>query len=421
MRNADALPEPHLPGLALRREYDGIICIGGSDWWYHNRGHFDFQVMRRFARSMPVLYVNSIGVRMPTPSKPMEFVGKIRRKLKSLSRGVVNVENGFWVFSPLSIPGTAGRKVSGFALAPQIRHAARRAGITKPLLWMHCPAGAGLVAELKPVATVMQRTDRFEAFPEGDPALLSQQVAIIRKSAELAIYCAPHLMAEEQDEVSRQLLVTHGVDVETFVSAGSSSAPAPTDVAIIPGPRVGFIGGIDAHTFDPDLFISVAKRLPGVNFVMIGSCSLPQGWCDLPNVHFLGRKPYDVVARYMAAMDVLIMPWNRSEWIKACNPIKLKEYLAVGRPVVTTDFPALDGWRDFVRTADDAGTFAAEIHTALAMAFDPEPARNRVSVETWDAKAQIIREGFSDIGLVWSPSTSRSTWRAGLPVAKAAV
>ena len=87
---------------------------------------------------------------------------------------------------------------------------------------------------------------------------------------------------------------------------------------------------------------------------MIGGCSLPDGWCALPNVHFLGRKPYDEVARYMAAMDVLIMPWNHSEWIKACNPIKLKEYLAVGRPVVTTDFPALDGWRDLVRVADGA-------------------------------------------------------------------
>lgn len=421
MRDDEALTEPHLPGPALRREYDGIICIGGSDWWYHNRGHFDFQVMRRFARSMPVLYVNSLGVRIPAPSNPTEFAAKIRRKLKSLSRGVVNVENGFWVFSPLSIPGAVGRKVSGFALAPQIRHAARKAGITKPLLWMHCPAGAGLAAELKPVATVMQRTDRFEAFPEGDPVLLSQQVASIRKSSDLVIYCAPHLMAEEQDLASRQLLVTHGVDVETFVAAGSASAPAPADVAIIPGPRVGFIGGIDAHTFDPGLFLAVARRLPGVNFVMIGGCSLPHGWCELPNVHFLGRKPYDVVARYMAAMDVLIMPWNRSEWIKACNPVKLKEYLAVGRPVVTRDFAALDGWRDLVRTADDAETFSAEIHSALAGAFDPEPARSRVSVETWDAKAQAIRDGFSEIGLVWSPLQSRSIWRLGVPAAKAAI
>jgi glycosyltransferase involved in cell wall biosynthesis len=395
---------------AARRDFDGIICIGGSDWWYHNRGHFDFQVMRRFARAMPVLYVNSLGVRIPEVSKPVQFAGKIQRKLKSLARGVVNVENNFWVFSPLNIPGERGKKISGFALAPQIRLAARRAGISKPLLWMHCPAGAALIEELKPAAVVMQRTDRFEAFPEGDPVLLGQQVATIKRAADLVIYCAPHLMAEEAGSVRSQLLVTHGVDVETFVAEGSKRAPGPADVAIVPKPRVGFVGGIDAHTFDPELFVSVAKQMPDVNFVMIGGCSLPEGWCGLPNVRFLGRKSYDVIARYMAAMDVLIMPWNGSEWIKACNPIKMKEYLAVGRPVVTTDFPALDGWRDLVRVAADADSFAREIRSALTESFDPAPARTRVATETWDAKAAGILDVIHGLGLVFTPIQTPISW-----------
>ena len=420
MRDEHALSEVPPPGPALRREYDGIICIGGSDWWYHNRGHFDFQVMRRLARSMPVLYVNSLGVRMPGPSNPKEFAGKFKRKLQSLSRGMVNVENRFWVFSPLSIPGETGRKISGFALAPQIRYAAARAGISKPLLWMHCPAGAGLITEFNPVATIMQRTDRFEAFPEGDPVQLSQQVAAIKRAAELVVYCAPHLMAEEKNQVRRQVLVTHGVDVETFVEAGTIRAPDPSDVATIATPRVGFIGGIDAHTFDPDLFLSIATRMPGVNFVMIGGCSLPQGWCDLPNVHFLGRKPYDLVARYMAAMDVLIMPWNRSEWIKACNPIKMKEYLAVGRPVVTTDFPALDGWRDLVRIAGGAESFASQIRSAIETPYNPAAARSRVAGETWDAKAQSILDGIGSLGLVCSSSPATAAWGCGQGMLKTA-
>lgn len=402
------------------RDYDGIICIGGSDWWYHNRGHFDFQVMRRFARTMPVLYVNSLGVRVPEVTKPAQFAGKIQRKLKSLARGVVHVENNFWVVSPLSVPGETGKKLSGFALAPQIRLAAHRAGITQPLLWMHCPAGADLIDALRPAGVIMQRTDRFEAFPEGDPELLGRQVAAIKRAADLAIYCAPHLMAEEQGQVRSQLLVTHGVDVEAFVAEGSKRAPGPADVAIIPKPRVGFIGGIDAHTFDPELFVSVATQLPGVNFVMIGGCSLPENWCTLPNVRFLGRKPYDVVARYMAAMDVLIMPWNNSEWIKACNPIKMKEYLAVGRPVVTTDFPALDGWRDLVRVAGDAETFAAHVRAALAEPYDPAPARARVAPETWDAKAESILAAVRDLGFADTPAAASASWPGAVRAAFAA-
>lgn len=401
-------------GAAPRRDYDGVICIGGSDWWYHNRGHFDFQVMRRVARKIPVLYVNSLGVRMPDAKNGSRFAGKIARKMQSLARGVVRVENQFWVFSPLSVPGAVGQKISGFALAPQIRLAARRASISKPLLWMHCPAGAGLLDSFDPAGIVMQRTDRFEAFPEGDPVLLGQQVAAIKRAADLVIYCAPHLMEEERSQVRRQLLVTHGVDVAAFVAEGlkraSRSSGGPADVAVLPRPRVGFIGGIDAHTFDPALFLAVASRLSDVQFVMIGSCSLPEGWCTLPNVRFLGRKPYELVARYMAAMDVLIMPWNRSDWIKACNPIKMKEYLAVGRPVVTTDFPALDGWRDLVRVADGAEAFASQIRAALDEPFDAAPARARVTGESWDAKAEAILRAVEDLGLAFAGTQPAPSW-----------
>jgi hypothetical protein len=85
--------------------------------------------------------------------------------------------------------------------------------------------------------------------------------------------------------------VDHGVDYDRFAEAGLASNSEPEDVRSIERPRVGFIGGIDAHTFDPDLFIEVARRLNDVQFVMVGACSLPDEWCDLSNVIQLGRKP----------------------------------------------------------------------------------------------------------------------------------
>ena len=329
------------------------------------------------------------------------FAEKLGRKLKSLTRGVQRIENAFWVTSPVTVPGSIGQTLSGFALAPQITIAARRAGIKRPVLWLHCPAGAPLAKDLATVATVMQRTDRFEAFPEGDPEFLSRQIGTMKQAADLVVYAAPHLMHEEQGSVRRQLLVTHGVELDTFVKAGQS-ADWPLDVAALPNPRVGFIGGIDAHTFDPELFLSVARQLPDLTFVMIGGSSLPPDWCTLPNVHFLGRKPYDEVASYMASMDALIMPWNKSDWIKACNPVKLKEYLAVGRPVVTTDFPALDGWHDLVSVANDAGSFAAAVRQAVENPRAPEPARQRLISETWEHKAALVWSELHAMGLVYA-------------------
>lgn len=370
--------------------FDGIICIGGEDWWYHNRGHFDFQVMRRLAKKCPVLFVNSLGVRMPKPSQDKAFMSRIVRKAKSFARGVVRVENDFWVASPLALPGGRGEKISNWALAPQIRMMARQAGIHKPLLWMHCPSGANLVDEIDHVAMVLQRTDRFEAFPDGDPERLNAQISKLKAQADLVVYSADHLKHEERSQVRQGLLVTHGVDFDTFVEAGDSPENGPSDMMFMDRPRVGFIGGIDHHTFDPELFLKIVGAMPDVQFVLVGGCSLPSDWCCADNVTLLGRKPYDSIARYMAAMDVLIMPWNNSEWIKACNPIKLKEYLAVGRPVVTTDFSALEPWRDLVAVAQDAETFALKIRHALMAEYSPLLARQRVSGESWDAKADLI-------------------------------
>lgn len=380
------------PDRQVCEAFDGIVCIGGEDWWYHNRGHFDFQIMRRLARRWPVLFVNSIGVRMPSFGEPGLFAQRISRKLKSLSRGVVEVEPGFWVCSPFSVPGQAGQKLSSWALGPQIRLAAKRAGIHKPLLWVHCPAGAPLIDELDHSGLVLQRTDRFEAFPEGDADLIGRQIGKVKDKADLVVYAAPHLMDEEAGSVSRQLLVTHGVEYDRFAQAGSEVKSDPEDMRGIDGPRVGFIGGIDAHTFDPQLFLDVASRLPSHQFVLVGGCSLADDWCSLENVHQLGRKPYDQVADYMSAMDVLIMPWNDSPWIAACNPIKLKEYLAVGRPVVTTDFKALDPWRDLVTVAAGADGFAEAIAAATIAPFDAGKVRERVKPESWDAKADLVAQ-----------------------------
>jgi glycosyltransferase involved in cell wall biosynthesis len=370
--------------------FDGIICIGGEDWWYHNRGHFDFQIMRRLARRVPVLFVNSLAVRVPSLKDKRQFAAKVGRKLRSLSRGLVEAEPNFWVMSPLAFPGGMGRRLSSLALAPQIMRAARRAGIKRPLLWIHCPAGEGLINALPHHGLVLQRTDRFEAFPEGDAVRLAAQIDRLKSRADLAIYCNSSLMAEEADAVARQLLVSHGVDLEMFEGAGKGRSSQPEDVAALPQPRVGFIGGIDAHTFGTDLFLDAVRRLPDVTFVMIGACSLPDGWCPFSNVHFLGRKPYDAVASYMAAMDVLVMPWNDSAWIKASNPIKLKEYLAVGRPIVTADFPALAPYRDLVAVANSGHAFADAIRTALAEPFDACAGRARIQGEGWDAKADQI-------------------------------
>lgn len=396
MTQTDPAPTTNAPP---RREFDGVICFGGEDWWYHNRGHYDMQMMRELSAHVPVLYVNSIGMRVPTLGEGGMFFRRVLRKLKSFRRGYVPVRENFSVVSPLSIPGRIGRAVSKGTLVSQVKAGASRMGITKPLVWVNCPPGAEALDAINPAALVYQRTDRYEDFDGVDRELIAGYDRRLKRDADLTLFCASLLYENERDQCTRARFIDHGADTDRFERAGIDPAD-PTDVAPIARPRVGFVGGIDAHTFWPEMFEQVVKDTPQCQFVLVGGKTLPDEWCDLPNAHFLGQKDYADVPQYMASCDVLVMPWNRSDWIKACNPIKLKEYLAVGRPIVTTSFHELKNYEGLVRVADDAGSFAEAIRAALAEPFDPSPGRDRVRSATWTARAGDALRELAELNVV---------------------
>ena len=383
---------------APARLFDGVICFGGEDWWCHNRGHYDMQMMRRLATRTPVLYINSIGMRTPKVGEGAMFFTRVGRKLKSIRRGMVRIEPGFSVYSPLAGPGNIGKKLNPALLPMQIKRAAKKMGMRRPLVWVACPPGAEVVDRLGGVGVVYQRTDRYEEFKGVDPELIGGYDRRLKRDADLTVFCSTLLFEQEGEQCQRSFYADHGVDYSMFAQAGES-AEEPADVQEIQRPRVGFIGGIDAHTFDPGFFLSVARELGDVQFVLVGACSLPEGWCELANVTMLGKKPYEEVARYMASCDVLIMPWNRNEWIEACNPVKLKEYLAVGRPIVTTPFYELKRYEGLVRIAEEPGNFAREIRSALAEEVDADRLRARVHGETWEAKAASVVDELERVGL----------------------
>ncbi len=380
------------------RRFDGVLCFGGEDWWYHNRGHYDMQMMRELSAHVPVLYVNSIGMRAPKVAEGTMFFRRVRRKLKSLARGLVRVRENFIVYSPFVVPGKPGMALSQRLLPLQLKRATKILGMRSPLVWVACPPGATAIDALDPVGLVYQRTDRFEAFPGVDGDEIRGYDRRLKDAADVTVFCSGLLYEEEAPGCRKAVFVDHGVDFERFSAAGRARNE-PADVAALGRPRVGFVGGIDSHTFDPELFLAVAKALPEAVFVLVGACSLPDGWCRLENVHLLGQKDYAEVADAMAACDVLIMPWNRNEWIKACNPVKLKEYLAVGRPVVSTPFPELAKYDGYVRVGADADAFAAQVRAALADGSDPERLRARVSEESWTSRGERMLAHLAESGL----------------------
>ncbi|MCA9440612.1 MAG: glycosyltransferase [Candidatus Omnitrophica bacterium] len=207
----------------------------------------------------------------------------------------------------------------------------------------------------------------------------------------MTLYCSSLLFDEEREECRQALFVDHGVDYDLFSAAGDRAREGKDDVlGETPHPRVGYVGNLEPHRVDYKMFLKVAEKLSHLNFVVVGPSALPEDWCTLPNVHQFGQQPYEEVPKYMAACDVLIMPWNENEWIKACNPVKLKEYLAVGRPVVTSPFEELRNYSGFVRIASGDEAFGNEIEKALDSPEEVTFLRERVEKETWKAKAELV-------------------------------
>jgi hypothetical protein len=110
----------------------------------------------------------------------------------------------------------------------------------------------------------------------------------------------------------------------------------------------------------------------------------------MPNVHWLGHRAYERIPAIGRGFDVAIMPWLDNDWIRFANPIKLREYLALGLPVVTTEYPQIEDYRDRVRVAHDHAQFVDLVRESLAEPGDPSARRSSVLHDSWSTRASAL-------------------------------
>lgn len=377
----------------------GWICFSAQDWWYHNRAHSDFQLIRRVARERPVLFVNSIGMRMPAPGRSSQFARRILRKAKSMLRflkqPLADTPN-FHVLTPVILPfygSKTMRAVNARLVREQVRMVAKWIGIDPDdaVLFVTIPTAVDVVRDWPRRALVTNRSDLHSAFEETDQGLIRSLEQELVSSSDLALYTSHSLLRTEGSIAGdRAVFFDHGVDYERFASATGTPHPALAD---IPRPIIGFFGGIDDYVVDLDLLKRVAQDLPDCSLVLIGDATCPiDDLVGLPNVHWLGFRPYEEIPSYGAGFDVALMPWLRNAWIEQCNPIKLKEYLAIGMPVVSTDFPEVHFYSDAIAVAGDHDEFVSRIREALdGDAVGTQQSRKaRVEGATWDRQAEEL-------------------------------
>jgi glycosyltransferase involved in cell wall biosynthesis len=342
--------------------------------------------MRRLARSWDVLFVEGVPMR----SIALGDRAEARRLLEKVrpQRLLRTVEPGLHVLRALPIPpsGRAGRGLQLLALEAQIVRARRKTGMRGPVVtWFSLPTVAGLRGRFGERGSLFYYQDRYELFAHVDAAFISRCVSELARGCEASVATTVELASDLKALGADPTTVPHGVEIARFAQRDLAE---PLDLRNLERPLVGYTGLIDDYlAFDH--LLAVADRLERGTLVLVGRPNTDvRSLTAHPRIRLLGRRPYEEMPAYLAAFSCCLVPFDGSELSRGVNPIKLREYLAAGRPTVATLIPAVLSYKAVIEIADGADAFANAVQASLEPPNDTVEARARrrarVANEDWD-------------------------------------
>jgi glycosyltransferase involved in cell wall biosynthesis len=370
----------------------GVVILSIFDWWYHSHGHSDMQLARTFSRRMPVLFVNSIGMRLPRRSTATAPMRRIARKLGSTARLLKFVDPALniAVLTPVALPIYSGiwGTLNTASVEWQIRFFLKKLDISNPIVIVTVPTYAPVGFNLRREALFYNRSDLHSEFAGVDQGMVRKCEELLFLGADAILFANEQLFRSEKDKIARRaVLIGHGVDADLFTPAGSI-APELSD---LPRPRVGFFGELRDRAVDFNLIASVARLCPSIQFVLGGTQldNLSQ-LRELPNIRILPSCPHHQMPARWRALDAAILPYKRTAWQEASEPIKLNEILAMGLNAIGTPLPALTRHPGSVEVAEGAESFAAAIRKVVALSglndlATREARRAAVSLTSWES------------------------------------
>jgi len=355
--------------------------------------------MRKFARAgNKVIFVNSISMGLPGLAHK-DLLPRIKRKLGSYSKLARQTDEGITVVSPASLPffGTAAaRTINRRLIGSQIKRLTRSRGLTKPILWIAIPTAADMIGNLDESVVVYQVSDKYDANTMDhatDPRLIRRLHERAIDAADLVFYSGRKLFTEATRGCERSHLLEQGVDYQHWRRMAERTV-AP-EIEKIPRPRLGYFGAIEPWLVDQELIKRAARERPEWQWVFIGNRSRGLEIEELSNVHFLPPVAYNDLPSYAAGFDVCVLPWETEQSFTSYgSAIKVREYLATGKPVVISPLPEYEPMRDVLRIARTRDDFIRLVDEALHDTDAAAAARRQAAVAsgTWDARAEWVSE-----------------------------
>ena len=244
----------------------------------------------------------------------------------------------------------------------------RTFNLSRYVTWFYTPMAVGFTEHLRPQATVYDCMDELSAFLNPPAGLVEREQRLFQR-ADVVFTGGISLYDAKRTQHPNVHAFPSSIDVAHFAQATAATVEDPADQRVLPHPRAGFYGVVDER-FDIALLTTLAQLRPNIHFVILGPivkidpATLPQA----PNIHYLGGKSYAELPAYLSGWDVALLPFALNESTRFISPTKTPEYLAAGKPVVSTPI------RDVIRGYGDAGLVAIEdTPEAFAEAIEPGP------------------------------------------------
>ena len=372
-----------------------IVCLASSWDLDPTSKH---QIMRILARHNDIVWMNYHGTRRPAATaSDFRAAGSA---LFRFARGLRRVGPSMVQVTPLVIPG-AGHPLLRYAhrrlLIAQIRRALRRtagAGGRPIQVWSFAPDVSFLVGQLGEECFIYYCVDEYSQFDGFDAASLSESENELIDRADVVVTTSELLLRTKAVRRPDVVLMRHGVDYDHFASAWRGALKPPRDLDAVQRPIFGFFGLIH-HWIDRPLLANLARLRPQYSFVLIGDCQVDvSALRRIPNVHLLGRRPYQDLPAYCAYFDAGLLPFARSIMTESINPIKMYEYLAAGLPVISTPLPEAARFAGPIRIAETAEAMAVACDEILTTdAPERRAAISRVvENDSWLSKVERLSD-----------------------------
>ncbi len=381
---------------------DSIICFA-KDW--HEPKTSVNHVMEELAKTHRILWVNSIAMRSANFASARDWK-KIFRKLRTLFRGMQQPLPNLRVFTPLVIPlpnSRLAQAINRRLLRWGINRAAKRWGLQRPQLWIFQPNAVDFIGEFHESLVVYYCVDDFSGFSYLNAKLMRQKEQNLTARANVVFVTARKLLDQKLAQNPHTYLVPHAVNHELFAQALVPDCVVPVELQRLPRPIIGYYGNL-YDWVDQELLAALAQARPAWSFVLVGKIMSEVSVLQAQrNIHLLGPRSYEELPAYCKGFDVGIIPYKTADpRMQSVNPLKLREYLAAGLPVVSVDLPEVHNVCADVRVAHTVAEFLQQIEAALAQNSSADRCRRSQAMltETWSARMATIEQHLANLPVV---------------------